>query len=139
MRAVLLYFFSNKDAIKELKMKAFKIDPEKNIEKDELISNNVAVANNFFSRLFGLIFRRKLRNGNSLLIENCKGIHTFWMMYNIDVIFLDKNNKAISIFCNIRPFKIIPFIKNTSKVLELRSGSVEATSLKAGDLMYFEN
>ena len=120
-------------------MKAFKIDPEKNIEKDEIISNNVAVANNFFSRLFGLIFRRKLKKGDCLLIENCKGIHTFGMIYDIDVVFLDKDNRVISTFCNIKPFKIIPFIKNASKVLELQSGSLGATSLKAGDLMYFKN
>jgi len=104
----------------------------------EIIADRIIKADNFLSKLFGLIVRKKLKSSEGFLIENCSGIHTFWMRYSIDAVFLNKNNMVLAIYYNIKPFRATPFIKNACFVLELKSGTIEKTSLKAGDLLNFE-
>lgn len=106
-------------------------------EREELIASEVIKAESFFNKLFGLTVRRKLRTGEGFYIENCSSIHTFWMRYSIDVIFLDKNNRVIAIYYNIRPFKITRFIRNSFSVLELNSGTIDKTTLSVGDIIMF--
>jgi uncharacterized membrane protein (UPF0127 family) len=110
------------------------------IEKtgNELIAAEVIEANTFFDKLFGLITRRKLKDREGFLIENCNGIHTFWMRYNIDVVFLDRKKRVLTIYYSLKPFRTTPFVKNAFFVLELKSGTIEKTSLKPGDLVSFE-
>ena len=118
-------------------MRAVKIDPA-NLKKEELVAAEVIKADKFFSKFFGLVIRRKLKDRQGFLIGNCNGIHTFWMRYNIDAVFLDKKNKVLVVYHHIRPFRVTPFIRNSFSVLELKAGTVEKTSLCAGDLIHFE-
>ena len=118
-------------------MKAVKLNLIEKTGK-ELIAAEVIEANTFFNKLFGLITRRRLRDREGFLIENCNGIHTFWMRYNIDVVFLDKKNRVLAIYNSVKPFRVTPFIKNAFFVLELKSGTIEKTSLRPGDLISFE-
>lgn len=116
-------------------MKAVKINYSRG---KELIATEAIKANNFFSKLFGLTVRKKLNDKEGFLIENCSSIHTFWMRYSIDVIFLDKKNLVLAIYHNIKPFRVTPFIRNAYYALELKPGTIEKTSLEVGDLVQFE-
>jgi uncharacterized membrane protein (UPF0127 family) len=117
-------------------MRAVKADA-KGLKREELIASGVIKARTFFDRSLGLIVRRKLKNKEGFLIENCSSIHTFWMRYSIDAVFLDKKNRVLAIYNNIRPFRMTPFIKNSFSVLELGSGVIGQTSLSVGDLIRF--
>jgi uncharacterized membrane protein (UPF0127 family) len=116
-------------------MKAVKVNPG---GRKEIIAAGVIKADSFLSKLFGLIIRKKLKSGEGFLIGNCSSIHTFWMRYTIDVVFLDKKNLVLATYHNVKPFRATPFIKNACSVLELKSGAVKRTSLKVGDLVNFE-
>jgi len=116
-------------------MKAVKINYSRG---KELIAAEVIKANNFFSKSFGLTVRKKLNDKEGFLIENCSSIHTFWMRYSIDVIFLDKKNSVLAIYNNFKPFRVTPFIRNAYYALELKPGTIEKASLEVGDLVQFE-
>ena len=60
---------------------------------------------NFYSRLTGLMFKKKINYG--LLFRNCNSIHTFFMKENIDVVMTDKNDKILYYYKNLKPNKII--------------------------------
>jgi len=105
----------------------------------ELIAAEVIEANTFFDKLFGLVTRRKLKDREGFLIKNCNGIHTFWMRYSLDVVFLDKKNQVLAIYQDVRPFRATPFIKNAFFVLEMKSGTIVKSSLEPGDLISFES
>ena len=124
-------------------MKVYKaVDNYKNDYCDNtnlvLISDKIKIAEGFFNRLFGLIFKKELSNSEGLLFENCNSIHTLGMKYCIDAAFLNKSNEVIAIFCSLKPFRFTPFIKDASKVLELKSGFTKSIPLKVGDKLYFE-
>ena len=80
---------------------------------------NVKEAKSFFQRLFGLMFKKNINY--ALLFNNCRSIHTFFMLINIDVIAFDKNDKIVKKYKNIHPGKIIIAPKNTAKILEIPS------------------
>ncbi|MHC1723788.1 MAG: DUF192 domain-containing protein [Aminipila sp.] len=62
------------------------------------------IANNPLSRLKGLIGNASLPSNEALLLSPCAAIHTFFMKYNIDVLFLDKNYNCIKMVKNVKPW-----------------------------------
>jgi uncharacterized membrane protein (UPF0127 family) len=66
------------------------------------------VAEGFFARARGLIGRPPPAPGEGLLIPKCNAIHTFFMSYPIDAVFLDKEGRAVKTVRNIRPWR--PFV-----------------------------
>jgi uncharacterized membrane protein (UPF0127 family) len=117
-------------------MRAVKVNSE-DPKEERLIASRVIKAESFFSRLFGLTVRRKLKAGEGFYIEYCRSIHTFWMRYSIDAVFLDRNNKIIAVYNNIGPFRVTQIIKNSFSVLEMCSGSIDRASLSIGDVIRF--
>ena len=82
----------------------------------------IVVANKFKDKLIGLMGKKNINY--SLLIKNCKSIHTFFMKESIDILLLDKNNKILDIKRNIKPNKIIIFkTKKRTNILEMPNNS----------------
>lgn len=95
------------------------------VKKNELIIVDEAkIANGFFDRLIGLMFKKEMKGFNALLIEPCNSIHTFFMRYDIDVVFLSKNNEVIKIIRNMKPWRMSWMYFRATKVLELKGGAL---------------
>ena len=94
------------------------------------------IGHGFNYKLLGLMFKKNINY--SLLIKNCKSIHTFFMKENIDVLLLDKNNKILDIKRNIKPNKIIIFkSKKRTNILEMPNNS--SLIYKINDTIKLEN
>ena len=94
----------------------------KNLEN--IISKKIVHAKKFSTRLKGLMFIDKMEGFEGMLIEPCNSIHTFFMKFPIDVIFLDRENKIVSIKRNMKPWRMTWIIAKAYKVLELPGGSL---------------
>ena len=78
----------------------------------------IKIAKNFKDKLIGLMNKKNIDYG--LLITNCKSIHTFFMLENIDILLLDQNNRILMINRNVSPNKILIYNnKNKTNILEL--------------------
>lgn len=88
-------------------------------------------ANNFFSRVRGLLGRR-LRGDQGMLIEPCAAIHTFGMSAEIDVLYLDRNNRLIKIVERLQPWRASA-CRGARKVLELPAGRARAYQFLLGE------
>ncbi|MFL0247771.1 DUF192 domain-containing protein [Candidatus Clostridium stratigraminis] len=104
----------------------------KNITKNENICKDVLIANNFFKRLKGLMFTKEMSPDTSMYISHCNQIHTFFMNYNIDVLYLNKNSIIVEIDENMKPGKIGRKVKDAVSVVELKGGTISKTNLKIG-------
>jgi len=82
------------------------------------------VANNFFTRLKGLLGRRFMPAGEALVIYPCNSIHTFFMKFNIDVVFLDKNLMIKRVIRNLKPFRAVPYVKGAYYAVEMAGGTL---------------
>lgn len=83
-------------------------------------------AANPWTRLRGLLGRKPLAPAaaEGLLIEPCSSVHTFWMDYPLDLVFLDRNNLVIGICEDVAPWSARA-ARGARKTLELAAGSVE--------------
>jgi len=126
-----------------LVFKSVKENPvtQKNGSKEEkaLLFDKVSIAKSFFKKLAGLVFSRPLDFSEGLLIENCNSIHTFWMRFAIDAVFINRDNTVIYLKENLKPFRLCPIIREAVSVLELKSGAIRQKSLKKNDVLFFSN
>ncbi len=99
---------------------------------DIQIANEVRVANNFVSRLVGLMFGSKMSGFDALLLSPANSIHTCFMRYNIDVIFLNSENKIVKVIRSMRPWRFTWIYWRAKHVLEL-PGGILPESIKKGD------
>ena len=79
-------------------------------------------AKTFKERLFGLMFKKNI--DYCLLFKNCNSIHTFFMMQNIDVCMLDKEDKIVLLKENAKKNKII-YHRNAKTTLEMPLGATK--------------
>jgi len=97
------------------------------------LANDVSIADTLFSRMKGLLGRSDLPSGKGLWIRPCKGIHTFCMKFPIDVIFLDKSNRIISLVEELQPNRMTKVLPGATSVIELPAGTLKTTKTSIGD------
>jgi len=122
------------------KYEEFDMDKYKIINKEtkELIVKEVLLADQFWSRLKGLLGRDSLGDGEGLLLTPCNAIHCFGMKFAIDAVFLDKDMRVIHIVDNLKP-KLRASHRNAKYVLELKSGIAQSKGLRVGDILEMED
>ena len=101
---------------------------------DKTLSPNILVADDFSSRLIGLMFKKELKGADGLLIDPCNSIHTFFMRYPLDIVFIGKGNKIVKIIRDLKPWRMTWIYFYSHKVLELPAGKLPH-DLKEGDTL----
>lgn len=90
-----------------------------NTTNNKIIAKELRLANCFLLRLKGLIFTDKLKYSEGLLISPCQQIHTHFMKYPIDIVFMDDDFKVLHIIKQLHPWRFSKFYKHAYYVLEL--------------------
>lgn len=91
---------------------------------------DVFIADSFITRLSGYMLRVK-PHYNAIIIKPCNSIHTFFMKFNLDILFLDKDMNVIKKFENVKCGKFILPVKNATSVVEAKAGKF--TEIIEGD------
>jgi uncharacterized membrane protein (UPF0127 family) len=82
--------------------------------------DGIPVARSRFSRLRGLAWRRRSRAGPGLLIPRCRSVHTFGMLFRLDVYFLDAEGRVVRATRSVAPCRVIG-CRAAADVLEIPS------------------
>jgi len=85
------------------------------------------------------MFSTLLRPGQGLWLRPCQGVHSFWMFYAIDVIFLDRELRTVKLVAGLRPFSLTMPRSDAWSVLEVEAGTIAGFGLKVGDQLRVEN
>jgi uncharacterized membrane protein (UPF0127 family) len=100
------------------------------------LATDVTVAASLPARIRGLLGRSSLPAGQGLLIKPCKGIHTFFMKFSIDVVFLDRDNRVVALYRSLEPNRLTRVSGKAHSVLELPAGTLDA-HVAVGDGIVF--
>lgn len=98
-----------------------------------------AIADNFLTRAIGLLATRTLPEDRGLLIVPCKDVHTWFMRFSIDIVFLGKDNEVLAVRDCVKPFRFVLGPKGAVSVLELASGAAAQAGIEKGDCLSFNN
>lgn len=101
------------------------------VKNKKIIVDNIVKASSFSEKLLGLMFQNNMGEKGGLLFET-KSIHTHFMRFPIDVIFLSKNYYVIKIIHSMKPWKITGIYFKTKFVVEVPGGSINS-SINVGD------
>jgi len=104
-----------------------------NLKNNALLADNALLANTFFGRLIGLLSRRSLGTSEALILKPACSIHTLFMRFSIDVLFLDKANKVIAALPSLKPFRFSPLYFQSISVIELPENTIRLTNTQPGD------
>jgi uncharacterized protein len=104
-----------------------------NITQNKTLADPLVVADTFLSSLIGLLGKRNLPPGQGLWILPCQSVHTMWMQFPIDVIFLDRNKVVVHCIENMKPFRLSKHIGKAKSVLELPAFTIKITRTLLGD------
>ncbi|MFH1905269.1 MAG: DUF192 domain-containing protein [bacterium] len=102
---------------------------------NQILGQGVVVADTWQMRTKGLIGHAKLDSGEGLLIKNCKAIHTWFMRFPIDVVFMDKNYCVVKTISQLKPFRLTFGGRSAQHVLELPSGAINSAQVRIGDMV----
>ncbi len=96
------------------------------------------MADTGLSRIIGLLGERKLSPGDGLLIVPSQGVHTWGMMFPIDIVVLDSNWNVLAMRRRMRQFRMTRIFWKAAAVLELPSGMLDSTATAIGDALTFD-
>lgn len=99
------------------------------------IPYSIQLADSFFTRLKGLMFRKDQLVEEGLWIFPCNSIHMCFMNFSIDAVFLNKEGRIVKKVENLKPWRFVKPIKDAYSVIELPAGAIRKLGLKQGDLI----
>ena len=89
------------------------------------------VADSHWPRMRGLLGRRGLENGEGLLLRPTGSVHTFFMRFPIDVVFLARDGEVLKIAHALRPWRTAA-ARRAKAVLELAADEAERREIRVG-------
>lgn len=107
--------------------------PVINLTKQTWLATKVRKADNFVTRLVGLLKRSHLGPEEALWLMPSKGIHTIGMKFPIDVVFLTKDNQVVGLISGLAPYRISAIHLSGYSVLELPNGTIRKSRTELGD------
>lgn len=106
---------------------------------EECVVPRVWIATGFWERMRGLLGRPQLQQGEGMLIDDCRLVHTFGMRYALDLAFLDRRGQVRKLVGELAPSRMMGSFAARA-TLELAPGALAGLNLKAGDsLTWREN
>jgi uncharacterized membrane protein (UPF0127 family) len=109
-----------------------KILEVRNLTRDSQIAAGVRPADHVWSRIVGLLGRRRLAADEGLLLTPCNSVHTFFMFFPIDILYLSREHVVLKAVTPLRPFRLSACLKGHA-TLELPAGAIEASGTQVGD------
>jgi uncharacterized protein len=100
-------------------------------EEGRVVCENCIVASRTLGRIRGLLGRQGLEPGVGLLITRSSSIHTFFMKFAIDAVFLDRDLRVRSVVPDVAPFRMV-WRPGSRSVLELGAGESRRVALAEG-------
>lgn len=107
-----------------------------NKTQNRVLTQDLYVASTLFQRTKGLLGHAQLRSDEMLWILRCNSIHTFFMRFAIDCVFLNKQMLVCAIKSNVAPWRLIVPIFKASSVIEMKSGKALELKIELGDQLH---
>jgi uncharacterized membrane protein (UPF0127 family)/protein-S-isoprenylcysteine O-methyltransferase Ste14 len=102
------------------------------LENGKIVCERCVFADTALMRMKGLLGRAELPAGEGILLRPASSVHTAFMRFPIDVVFLDKENRVTKIASNLRPWRTAG-ARDADTVVELAAGEAERRNLQVGD------
>lgn len=98
----------------------------------------IGVAATPLTRMVGLLGRTHLADGDGLLLDPCNGIHTWFMRFPIDVLFLSRDGEVVAVVDEMPPFRLASGSRHARLTIELPAGARRRARIDVGSRLRIE-
>lgn len=109
----------------------------RNQTRNTVLATAAEVADTSAKRRTGLLKHTRLEPGDGLWITPCESVHTFFMKFAIDLVYLDKRKRVRKVRHAVPPWRVSACFRAHS-ILELPAGTAQQTGTQAGDELTIE-
>ena len=102
-------------------------------ENNQVLIPRLEVAEGINARSKGLLGRSELAPDAGLLIRRCNSIHTWFMRFPIDCVFVDRELRVVSVKEDVVPWRLIWPQWGASSVVEVKAGVAKSWNLRKGE------
>ena len=107
-----------------------------NVTRGTVLATALETADSGPKRNKGLLGRNGLEMGGGLWIVPCESVHTFFMRFPIDLVYLDRGNRVRKVRSAVGPWRVSACLTAHS-ILELPAGVVLKSQTQKGDILEF--
>jgi len=107
-----------------------------NTLRSTVLATRLEVADNGPKRNKGLLGRAGLAPGEGLWIVPCESVHTFFMRFPIDLVYLDRKHTVKKVRSAVGAWRLSACLSAHS-ILELPAGTIRNTQTEPGDTLEF--
>lgn len=104
----------------------------RNLTRGTSLGENIEIAEDSATRMKGLLKRDKLDDGAGLWIVPCESVHTFFMRFTIDLLYIDRKHRVRKVVKRLVPWRVSMHLPAHS-VIELPAGTIDRTNTQKGD------
>ena len=101
-------------------------------ENGDVLCGRCLLADTPWTRLRGLLGRRRLSEDEGLLIRPAGSVHTLFMLFPIDVVFLDREDTVVKVVGGLRPWRLAA-ARRAKRTLELPAAAAARARLAVGE------
>jgi uncharacterized membrane protein (UPF0127 family) len=107
-----------------------------NTRNNLVVLSDLREARGVWQRFAGLMLRPSLASGHGLLFRPARGLHTHFMRFAIDLIYLDERDRVQAVRAAMPPWRFDG--RSAAAVIEANAGTITAADLRVGDQVRFE-
>lgn len=107
-----------------------------NVTRRTELASNAEIADHGAARNKGLLGRSTLPSGSGLWIVPCESVHTFFMKFPIDLIYIDRQKRVKKVRNNVGPWRLSACLTAHS-IIELPVGVIARSQTTPGDQLEF--
>lgn len=104
-----------------------------NKTRESFLSLSVSAADTHIGRLKGLLGKLKLKADEGIWVIPSQGVHTFGVLFSVDLIYLDSELRVVHLIESFPSFRIGPIKRNCTSVLELATRTIYSSQTQVGD------
>src|SRR3989338_4367358 len=108
------------------------------IKNNTILTKKATRATTPWARLKGLLGRPSLSPNEALVLSPCNSIHTFFMRFPIDAIFIDSRGTVLHLYSHLKPNRMSGLHWRAKEVIEVPSGTIEQWKVQVGDILKYE-
>src|SRR5262249_10700920 len=101
-------------------------------ETGVVVCERCVLADRMLARMRGLLGRKDLPAGEGMLITPESKVHTWFMRFPIDIVFLDADYTVLAVRESVPPWRMAG-CRGARAVLELRAGTCARHAIRPGD------
>ena len=104
-----------------------------NRTRNTLLGQHVTLASTWLGRMRGYLGRPAPMEGEGILLIPCNAVHSYFMNFELDILFLDQKGTVLEVIRGFAPWKRTKRVRGSEYVLEVPVGTLDSSGTEVGD------